>query len=90
MKKNKLKSTNMNSEKIILGVLAGLAAGVILGVLFAPKKGTVTRNKITDQITDLTDEMRNKYEDLLTGIVQKIDTVKESMMDIYLHQNKKN
>ncbi|MDP2238292.1 MAG: YtxH domain-containing protein [Bacteroidales bacterium] len=79
----------MNSEKIILGVLAGLAVGVILGVLFAPKKGSVTRDKIAGKIADLTDELKDKYEDILTGFVQKIDTVKENMSDVYLHQNKK-
>jgi gas vesicle protein len=79
----------MNSEKIIFGVLAGLTVGVILGVLFAPKKGSVTRNNIVGKLAGLKDELKDKYEDILTGFVQKIDTVKENMSDVYLHQNKK-
>ena len=37
----------MNSGKVVLGVLAGLAAGAALGILFAPDKGTATRKKIS-------------------------------------------
>ena len=36
----------MNSGKLVLGLLAGLAAGAVLGILFAPEKGTETRLKI--------------------------------------------
>jgi gas vesicle protein len=32
----------MKTDKVILGVLGGIAAGAILGILFAPEKG---RNK---------------------------------------------
>jgi gas vesicle protein len=29
----------MKTDKVILGVLGGIAAGAILGILFAPEKG---------------------------------------------------
>lgn len=35
----------MNSGKVVLGALAGLAAGALLGILFAPDKGSETRKK---------------------------------------------
>ena len=36
----------MKSGKILLGIMAGTAAGALLGILFAPEKGPVTRKKI--------------------------------------------
>jgi gas vesicle protein len=32
----------MKTDKVILGVLGGIAAGAILGILFAPEKGERT------------------------------------------------
>ena len=44
----------MNSgSKVLLGVMAGAAAGVILGVLFAPEKGEDTRRKLSDGSRDV-------------------------------------
>ena len=36
----------MKSSNVLLGIVGGLAAGAVLGVLFAPDKGTNTRKKI--------------------------------------------
>lgn len=35
-----------NGSKTLIGVISGLAAGIALGILFAPKKGNVTRNEL--------------------------------------------
>lgn len=35
----------MNSSKIALGVLSGIAAGAIAGIFLAPDKGSKTRKK---------------------------------------------
>ena len=39
----------MGTGKILLGVLAGVAAGATLGILFAPAKGSKTRKKIIEK-----------------------------------------
>jgi gas vesicle protein len=36
----------MNSGKVLLGLFAGIAAGALLGILFAPEKGVGNPKKI--------------------------------------------
>jgi gas vesicle protein len=67
----------MNSGKVFLGLLAGIAAGAVLGVLFAPDKGTETRKKISKKSKDLVDEVKNKYDDFVRGVNEKVESVKQ-------------
>lgn len=52
-----------DSGKIVTALLAGLAAGAVLGVLFAPEKGSETREKINDSIADLGDALKERAEE---------------------------
>lgn len=67
----------MSSGKVLLGLLAGIAAGAILGVLFAPDKGIETRKKISKKSKDLVDEVKTKYDDFVRGVNEKIESVKQ-------------
>jgi gas vesicle protein len=61
----------MNSGKIILGALAGIAAGALIGVLFAPDKGSESRQKIVKKGEDYLDSVKNKFNTLLDTISGK-------------------
>jgi len=65
----------MNSGKILVGILASLAAGAAIGVLFAPEKGTLTRKKISDKKDEFSSELEQKFNLLLTGVTEKYDKV---------------
>jgi gas vesicle protein len=64
-----------NNAKILAALGAGLAAGAILGVLFAPDKGTETRKKINQQghkLADTVKEKFNKGKEKLNGLKEEL------------------
>ena len=69
-----------SSGKIITGILAGAAVGAILGILFAPDKGSETRKKIAEKGTDLTDNIKTKASEYADIVSEKYDKVKEKIM----------
>ena len=46
-----------NTATLITVALAGAAAGAILGVLFAPDKGSITRSKLTGRARQLAGDL---------------------------------
>ncbi|WP_140937089.1 YtxH domain-containing protein [Sphingobacterium lumbrici] len=54
-----------DSGKIVTALLAGLAVGAVLGVLFAPEKGTETRDKINESLADLGEALKERAEEQL-------------------------
>jgi gas vesicle protein len=65
----------MKADKIILGVLGGVAVGALLGVLFAPEKGDKTRTKIMDKSNNYADELKEKLDTLLGSITKKYEKI---------------
>ncbi len=62
----------MSTGKALLGVMAGIAAGAVLGMIFAPEKGEHTRRNITKKGEDLANALNEKLEekfDELMGVV---------------------
>ena len=69
----------MSNGKVVLGVLAGIAAGAILGILFAPDKGCETRKKIAKNCNDVADDLKSKVGDLITELTDKFESaIKEA------------
>ncbi len=67
----------MSTGKILLGVLAGAAAGAILGILLAPDKGSETRKKLVKKGEDYADALKDKYDDLVDGLSEKFSGAEE-------------
>lgn len=72
----------MNSGKVVLGLLAGVAVGAILGILFAPEKGSVTRSKISKKGHDMGDDLNDKIREFTDMISKQFESFKEEAMDM--------
>lgn len=61
----------MKTGSVLLGIVGGLAAGAILGVLYAPDKGCNTRKKVADKSGDLKDKLKGSFNDLVSNVEDK-------------------
>ena len=64
-----------NNSKTVVALLAGLAAGAALGLLFAPEKGTDTRDKLSESLKNLGDSIKERAAseiDNLTDFKEKV------------------
>jgi gas vesicle protein len=67
----------MESGKTAAGVLLGVGVGALLGVLFAPEKGSKTRQRIMDKGQDYVDDLKGKFDDLYQDVTDKYDSFLE-------------
>lgn len=71
----------MSLGKLAVGILGGVAAGAILGVLFAPEEGSKTRKKIAEKGNDLAGEIKRKLEDSYRNITNHQEDFMEDAKD---------
>jgi len=74
--------SNSNHTGVLLGgILLGAAIGGAIGILFAPDKGAETRKKIVGKSDELTDAVKEKFNDFLDGIKQEVQSVTDKAND---------
>ncbi len=57
-----------NAGQLLGALVLGAAVGGMLGILFAPAKGSETRKKLSNKKDDLTNEMKEKFNNFLDEI----------------------
>jgi gas vesicle protein len=68
---------NMSSGKILFGLLAGIATGATLGILFAPEKGVETRRKISQKGEDFADELTSRFNSFVEQITERFESIQD-------------
>jgi len=79
----------MNTGKVVLGLVAGVAVGALLGVLFAPEKGTETRKNLMNKKDDYADAMKKKFDEFVDSVTEKYENVKEDVSNFADHKTSK-
>lgn len=72
----------MKTDKTALALVAGVAVGAVVGILFAPDKGTKTREKIVSKTKDFADDMKDKFDDLFEEISDKFENLWDEKKDV--------
>jgi len=72
----------MSTAKVVLGVVAGAATGALLGILFAPAKGAVTRRTIARKGEHEVDALKDKFNDFVDSMTQKFEKTKNEVDDL--------
>lgn len=67
-----------NTVNVIGALLVGALAGAALGILFAPRKGSKTRNNILDGAKEMAHEVKKKMKREANVINDKVNKIKDS------------
>jgi gas vesicle protein len=74
------KHKQSNAGRIVGSLLIGAAIGGVLGVLFAPDKGSNTRKKITGKTEDFTKSLKDKINSLVGEAKKEMQEGKDKLM----------
>ena len=73
-----------DNGKVVTALLAGLAAGAVLGIIFAPEKGSETREKLNESLADLGQAIKERAEeqfDQISELKEKVAAVLRGKAD---------
>ena len=73
----------MKTDKALLGVLGGLAAGALLGILYAPDKGINTRKRIKRKSNEYADDLKDLYDTSIETVTKKYDSLKKESQHLF-------
>jgi gas vesicle protein len=67
-----------SNSKTVIALIAGAAAGLALGMLLAPEKGSETRKKVKRFAEDLVDDIKEKSESAINEMKDRVNDMKNA------------
>lgn len=64
-----------DNTKVLVALMAGVAAGAALGILFAPDKGSETRDRLNDALKNLGDTIKDRAAEEIENLTAFRDKV---------------
>ena len=68
-------------SSVVLGMIAGTAIGAAIGVLFAPEKGSKTRQRLLDEALEARDKAIEEAEHLRDKVMHSIPVDKKETLE---------
>ena len=82
----------MKNKHLAIGIAGSIIAGTIIGMLFAPDKGSNTRKKLSRRSDDLKSTVKDEIEGLVSSIEKKYENLtskaENAMADKKLEKSK--
>jgi gas vesicle protein len=72
---------NHNSDNGLKSLFTGLIIGGLLGILFAPKKGSETRQELREKLNERLEDIENRGLEIRDDITEGMDTARMSVVD---------
>lgn len=79
----------MKTGKAILGIVAGVSVGALLGLLLAPEKGKDTRKNIEKTGKKYAESIRKHFDATLDDITERYNKIKEDVSEFAHHTKAK-
>ncbi len=76
------RKTIMNTGKILTGIAVAAAAGVLVGMLFAPEKGIVTRRRLSRKGNGVVDDVNDSFSEFSDALTDGFESIRKSADDL--------
>jgi len=77
-----------NNTKLIKALLAGLAAGIAIGILMAPEKGIDTQDVLSGSFKNLKKSIKETAASEINNLVELKDEIINALKSIILKEEK--